>query len=336
MWQLWFWTSDLSIKEQIEDSLLAQLDKPQPEWITRNLDHAIYNLADENIRYLYNNWVPLLAREEDRERAVKGRLAVEARLANKFATILESGRSEQKKGLLRALTELPLRRGDVYDLKADLNQIAPPIYNRIGNDIEQIAFFGQSRERMARAILPLLDSKDSDTRRLASQAVLLVRDTRFADVNRIAGPAGAVTQQVLAKVESVPEGVDIAHVLKPPARPASQEATSKSRAASVTKLDEAYFRGYVEPILQKRGKDGYACVHCHASHTLFDGTWSTVKNVVNTAAPEESLLLRKPTSSSETEGIVNSGSISHGGGARWAKDSPEYLIILDWIKGNKE
>jgi hypothetical protein len=102
-------------------------------------------------------------------------LAVEARLAGKFATVLESGPGEQKKALLRALTELPLRRGDVYDLEADLGKIAPPVYNRIGNDIEQIAFFGESRERMSRAILPLLDSADSEVRRLASQAVLSVR-----------------------------------------------------------------------------------------------------------------------------------------------------------------
>jgi hypothetical protein len=336
MWQFWFWTADLPVKEQIEDTLLAQLGKPQPEWITRNLDHAIYNLADENIRYLYNNWVPLLAREEDRDRAVKGRLAVEARLAGKFATVLESGPGEQKKALLRALTELPLRRGDVYDLEADLGKIAPPVYNRIGNDIEQIAFFGESRERMSRAILPLLDSADSEVRRLASQAVLLVRDMRFADVNRIAGPAGKATEQIVAKVERVPEGLEVARVLKPPPPAVAVGTKGKARPVSTVKLDEAYFRGYVEPLLQKRGKDGYACVHCHASHTLFNGTWSTVKNVVNTADPEESLLLRKPTSSSETEGIVNSGAISHGGGVRWAKDSPEYVIILDWIKGSKE
>jgi hypothetical protein len=258
---------------------------------------------------------------------------VESRLAGKFATILENGPDEQKKGLLRALTELPLRRGDVYDLEADLAKTAPPVYNRIGNDIEQIAFFGGARERMARAILPLLESSDSETRRLASQAVLLVRDTRFADVNRIAGPAGNVTAEVLAKVESVPEGIEVARVLKPPPMPV---AKGKAPKIAAVKLDEAYFRGYVEPLLQKRGKDGYACVHCHASHTLFDGTWSTVKNVVNMADPEESWLLRKPTSSSETEGIANSGTLSHGGGVRFAKDSPEYTIILDWIKGSKE
>jgi hypothetical protein len=140
----------------------------------------------------------------------------------------------------------------------------------------------------------------------------------------------------VAKVERVPEGLEVARVLKPPPPAVAVGTKGKARPVSTVKLDEAYFRGYVEPLLQKRGKDGYACVHCHASHTLFNGTWSTVKNVVNTADPEESLLLRKPTSSSETEGIVNSGAISHGGGVRWAKDSPEYVIILDWIKGSKE
>ena len=47
LWQFWFWTADLPVKEQIEDTLLAQLGKPQPEWVARNLDHAIYNVADK-------------------------------------------------------------------------------------------------------------------------------------------------------------------------------------------------------------------------------------------------------------------------------------------------
>jgi hypothetical protein len=99
-------------------------------------------------------------------------------------------------------------------------------------------------------------------------------------------------------------------------------------------LDENFFRGYVQPILEKRGKDGYACVQCHATHTLFDATLATVRNVVDTDDPENSLILRKPTSSSEAEGIP--GAQSHGGGVRWEKNSPEYLTILDWIKGAKE
>jgi hypothetical protein len=72
LWQLWFWTPDTGIKENIENVLLASLAKPQPAWVASNLSDAVYNLADENIRYLYNNWVPLLGRPEDRERVNRG------------------------------------------------------------------------------------------------------------------------------------------------------------------------------------------------------------------------------------------------------------------------
>jgi squalene-hopene cyclase-like protein len=334
LWQFWFWTPDAATKSLIEDTLLAAIGKPQSEWVAENLRHAIYNLADENIRYLYNNWVPLMGSAQDRERAIRGRLAVESRLATKFAGVLEGGSDLQKKELLRALTELPLRRGDIYDLDADLGEQAPPVYNRIGNDIEQIAFFGESAERLARALLPLLNSKDPEMRRLTEQASILVREVKFPDVNRIAGPVGEQTIALLAKVEAMPEAVEVAHVLKPP--PALQKTAASSGTRAPVKLDEAFFRGYVEPILLKRGKDGYACVHCHASHTLFNATWGSVMNVVDTSDPENSLILRKPTSTAETEGIAGSATLAHGGGVRFQKDSPEYLTILQWIKGAKE
>jgi hypothetical protein len=170
-------------------------------------------------------------------------------------------------------------------------------------------------------------------RRLAAEASLMVRENRFADVNRVAGPMGPPVKALAAKLEKLPEG----EMLRPP-KPAIVAAASGRPGAPRTqaKLDEPFFRGYVEPILQKRGKDGYACVHCHASHTLFDGTWATVRNVVDTANPENSLILRKPTSSSDTEGIAGSSTLAHGGGVRFTKDSPEYATILEWIKGAKE
>ena len=37
----------------------------------------------------------------------------------------------------------------------------------------------------------------------------------------------------------------------------------------------------------KRGRDGYACVHCHATHTLFNATYSTALNVVDQAESRE-------------------------------------------------
>ena len=135
-----------------------------------------------------------------------------------------------------------------------------------------------------------------------------------------------------AKLETLPEASEVARQMKPAPVTASAPDGPAGRSSAV-KLDETFFRAYVEPILQKRGKDGYACVHCHATHTLFDGTWSTVKNVVDTANPENSLILRKPTSSSETEGIAGSKILPHGGGTRFTKDSPEYATILEWIRG---
>lgn len=334
LWQFWFWSPDANTKSAIEDSLLAGLGKPQHPWVRQNLRHAIYNVADENIRYLYNNWVPLLARQQDRDQVIAGRLAIEARLAAKFTQVLETGSLRQQKELLHALTALPLRRADVYDLEADLDKQGPPVYNRIGNDIEQIAFFGESAEKFAQALQPLLESDDAELRTLAARAVLLVRDSRFADVNRLAGASGPSRAAVMAKVDTMPDAVDVARALKP--SPVTAAATSSGARPAKVKLDEAYFRGYVQPILEKRGKDGQACVHCHASHTLFNGSYATAMNVADPSNPEKSLILLKPTSTSESEGVVGAGSIAHGGGVRWAKDSPEYVTILEWIKGAKE
>jgi hypothetical protein len=338
LWQLWFWTPDPATKSAIEDTLLTAMAKPQPVWISSNLRDAVYNLADENIRYLYNNWVALLPRAEDRERAIRGRLAVEARLAAKFANVLSSGPDAEKKELLHALTEFPLRRGDAYDAEADVTKPGPPIYSRIGNDTEQIAFFGQSADKLAAPITPLLDSSDPEMRRLAGRAALLVRDVKYPDVNRIAGPAGEPVKTLMAKIDRVPEAADTVAALKPPPRPArpASDSAAPGTARAQKRLDEGFFRGYVEPILVRRGKDGYACVQCHATHTLFDGTYAGAMRVVDTANPEQSLILRKPTSSSDSEGVVNAATLAHGGGVRFTRDSPEYATILEWIKGAKE
>ena len=126
LWQAWFWNPGAAVRGQIEDTLLAALAQPQHPWIETNLRAAIYNLADENIRYLYNNWVALLGKPEDRDRAMQGRLAVESQLAVKFAAVLEHGPDAQKKRLLAALAELPLRRGDAYELAAASTRIRRP------------------------------------------------------------------------------------------------------------------------------------------------------------------------------------------------------------------
>jgi hypothetical protein len=335
LWQYWFWTPDSAAKDRIEDTFLLAMTSPQHPWVERNLREGIYNIADENIRYFYNNWIPLLASPADRTRVIQGRLAVEERLAGKFAKVLETGPDTQKKMLLAGLTEYHLRRGDVYDPKADHTRVAPPIYNRIGNDTEQIVFFGASNDRFARALLPLLDSSDPDLRRLATQAALLSREVRFPGVNAQAGPDGQGRELLTQALLRHPAPAEVLTAFGRGPATAKTGRAARASGARFSRPDEAYFRGYVQPILETRGKDGYACVHCHASHTIFNGTYSTVMNVVDLNDPENSLILRKPTSTADSEGTLGSKQLSHGGAVRWEKDSPEYRTILDWIKGAK-
>ena len=331
LWQAWFWNADPVVRGEIEDTLLAALAQPQHPWIETNLHAAVYNLADENIRYLYNNWVALLGRPEDRDRAIQGRLAVESQLAAKFARILAQGPDTQKKHLLSALVEFPLRRGDVYDLTGAVKN-APLVYSRIGNDIEQIAFFGSSAALLAKALTPLLDSPDAGLRDLARRASLLVRETPYDSVERAAGGRSETVLELARKLDATPGTADVAKAFHAPP-PRNAKAAATAAVPPSQPLDKAYFDANIEPILTRKGADGYACANCHETHTLFNATWDTVRNVVDSRDPENSLLLRKPTSTSESEGVVNAKSTAHGGGQRWPKDSPEYETILKWIRG---
>src|SRR6185437_4770904 len=222
VWQSWFWNADEATRDRIENTMLASLHPGQNRWIETNVRAAVYNLADENIRYLYNNWVALLPREADRERAIQGRLAIESRLAGKFAKILSSGPDADKKELLIALTEPAQRRADIYDLNSALDTEAPPVYNRVGNDIEQIEFFGRSADVFSHALLPLLDSKDAQLRGLAWKAALLVRDTPYKQVESAAGGAGPATLELTRRIDSTNDFKEITKAFHPPApRPAA-------------------------------------------------------------------------------------------------------------------
>jgi hypothetical protein len=333
LWQAWFWNADPAVRGEIEDTVLAALAQPQHPWIETNLHAAVYNLADENIRYLYNNWVALLGRPEDRDRAIRGRLAVESQLAAKFARVLSQGSDLQKKQLLSALVELPLRRGDIYDLTGTVKN-APLVYSRIGNDIEQISFFGSSAALLAKPLMALMDSSDAEMRSLARRAALLVRETPYDAVERAAGGRSETVLEVARKVDSTPETADVAKAFHLPP-PRNAKTNSAPPIPPSQPLDRTIFEAKIEPIFTRKGVDGYACVNCHETHTLFNATWDTVRNVVDRRDPENSLLLRKPTSTSESEGVVNAKSTAHGGGQRWTKESPEYETILKWIEGTK-
>jgi hypothetical protein len=98
--------------------------------------------------------------------------------------------------------------------------------------------------------------------------------------------------------------------------------------------DSWSFRNHVEPILTKQGCNSGAC---HGAAAGKNGLRLTLRGygpeidhavltrqalgrrVVKTA-PQESLLLLKPT-----------GTIEHGGGVRFAADSLEYRVLSEWI-----
>ena len=78
------------------------------------------------------------------------------------------------------------------------------------------------------------------------------------------------------------------------------------------------------------------CKHrFHSSHAIFDGTLGSAQKVIDLQNPEESLILRKPTTDAESEGTIAAKKLSHGGGIRFEPGSPEYNTILNWIRGTK-
>lgn len=346
LWQSWFWNGHLETRGRIEDAVLSALAQPQHPWVETNLKAAVYNMADENIRYLYNNWVPLLARAEDKNKVIEGRLAVENQFAAKLAAAIGSGTIAQKKRVVSALVDLPLRRADIYDPNSELPLPQPLAYNRLGNDIEQIAFFGESAELLSKALLPLIDSPDPELRALVLKAALLVRDTPYTAVHKMAGEKGPATKQLEAKIDGLPDGIEISRAFHLPqpkvpanagiAKPAATVPVAKAVEAKVqVKLDENVYRAEIEPIFKAKGEDGYACINCHATHTLFNATWQTVANVVDLKNPENSLVLKKPISTAESEGVAGAVATAHGGGRRWTKESSEYGILLRWIQAAK-
>jgi hypothetical protein len=117
-------------------------------------------------------------------------------------------------------------------------------------------------------------------------------------------------------------------------------------------LDYNFFVARVMPLLSRRGADGNGCVNCHSTHTIFRliepdkqgrftdaaqrENYRSALKVVDLANPENSLLLRKPTSDSSVEGVAGASQTAHGGGVRWQGASdPAYREVLEWINGAK-
>ncbi len=152
LWRYWYWRGDLSLRNRIEDRLIDALTEPRHPWVRRNLIEALYIIGDENIRYLDNNWIPSLSRQEDRRRATESQHATVNRLGSKYVRVLEHGNRLQREGVLRAMSEFFER---------------PVLGGRIGNDLEPMVFHGDTLTAIEESLTAAMSDPDPTIRRLA-------------------------------------------------------------------------------------------------------------------------------------------------------------------------
>jgi HEAT repeat protein len=169
LWRWWYWRAEQPLRNRIEDHLIAALAVPRHPWVRRNLVEALYIIGDENIRYLDNNWIPSLARAEDRRRATEGQRATVNRLGTKYVHALHQGNMLQREGILRAMSEFFER---------------PVLGGRIGNDLEPMLFHGDVAKDIEAALIDRMSDTDPTIRRLALQALVTIRGDRSPDLAR--------------------------------------------------------------------------------------------------------------------------------------------------------
>lgn len=168
-----FYAKDEALKDRIADAFIARLGVNEHPWVRRNLMEGVYSLADENVRYLYNNWIGHLPQPADKEQATRGHHETSRRMAERLARALESGNELQRAGLLSGLTEFHLRHGGYSNAGR---------YTRIGNDIEQIVFYAEGAPTLERALKPLLQDKDATRRQQAVLTAYTLRDNTLNDL----------------------------------------------------------------------------------------------------------------------------------------------------------
>ena len=93
LWRWWYWRADPGLRNRIEDTLIRTLSRAEHPWVRRNVIEALYIIGDDNIRYLYNNWVPSLATQERRDRATRAQHETVNRLGSKYVAALDRGQS---------------------------------------------------------------------------------------------------------------------------------------------------------------------------------------------------------------------------------------------------
>jgi hypothetical protein len=168
--QWFYWAKDTTLKDHIADAFITQLSQPQHPWVQRNLREGLYSMADENVRYLYNNWIALLATAADRAAAKAGQRAESRAMAERIARALTNGNATLRENLLRGLTEFHLRH-------SGYNNAAR--YTRIGNDVETIQFYDEGARTVEKALAPLIAKGTTAQRQQALLLSYTVRDQQL-------------------------------------------------------------------------------------------------------------------------------------------------------------
>jgi len=194
LWRWWYWRADPSLRNRIEDRLIAAMAETRHPWVRRNVIEALYIIGDENIRYLDKNWVPSLASEESRQRATAAQHVTVNRLGAKYIAVLKGGNRLQRDGVLRAMSEFFER---------------PVLGGRIGNDLEPMLFHDEIALQIGEALTAQMVDPDPMIRRLALQALVTIRGNRSADVaravaRRLGDPDDSVRNWALTMTKEFP------------------------------------------------------------------------------------------------------------------------------------
>jgi hypothetical protein len=135
------------------------------------------------------------------------------------------------------------------------------------------------------------------------------------------------------------------------------QLTADAEIAAVRLPDILFFRDHVNPYFYQKGADRNACADCHATHTILGlaeppkeerpltdteivANYRSILKVINTADPEQSLVLRKPRSPFGTGQASDEGDtgVTHVGGTRWDEGTADeaYQAILAFVRTARE
>ncbi|NUL81227.1 MAG: hypothetical protein HUU60_00705 [Armatimonadetes bacterium] len=160
LWRWWYRTSDVALKRNMQQAIVRASSRSEP-LVRLNVAQAVHNILDENTVQFHDNWLRVIARQEDKEIARQARLTnVERTLALDLASGLGANDASAHETLTMAFTYHFLRGG-------------------VGNDYDFLTFYDPEAARtLAEALLPLLDSPSATARYGATRAAMAVRTAK--------------------------------------------------------------------------------------------------------------------------------------------------------------